>query len=206
MLTDCIPTYVTHLINPRITQKHIQTITGTILGGSSIVKPSKGRNCYLSMRTKDGLWLDHKAEQLADLSSLEPITIEKTNRWHSLCYPVFNEFREKFYDEDGKRKLRLEHLDPMHDVALAVWFGDSGKIVKDQVILNTHIWKEDTEIIHEYLDGCRFDSEIFYERKNYRIRLTEESSKLFLKLVLPQLPSFFIQRFSIPSNIPNRDQ
>jgi sugar O-acyltransferase (sialic acid O-acetyltransferase NeuD family) len=97
------------MINPKIIPSQRFLIIGTILGGSSIIKPQKGKNCYLSMRDKDLTWLKFKADQLKDLTSQSPLTIEKTNRWHSVCYPIFNEFYKMFYD--GKdRIIKIDNL------------------------------------------------------------------------------------------------
>jgi hypothetical protein len=57
------------MINPKVTTAQRFLIIGTILGGSSIIKPKKGKNCYLSMRDKDISWLKHKADQLCRLNS-----------------------------------------------------------------------------------------------------------------------------------------
>ena len=46
------------------------------------------------MRNKDLDWLKFKAKELSNLATKEPITSEKTFRWHSICYPLFNEFEE----------------------------------------------------------------------------------------------------------------
>jgi len=196
---------VTHLINPTIDSRQMQVIAGTILGGSSIIKPTRGKNCYLSMRSKDGLWLDHKAAELSSLASSEPVTIEKTNRWHSLCYPIFNDFRTKFY-KGKKRKLRKENLDPLKDVAWAVWFGDCGKMDKGRVVLNTHIWKEDSNLIANYFRECGFECEVIKERGNFRIRLEDLYSKQFLALVMPHLPPFMVHRLANPSGTSSSGQ
>lgn len=179
---------MTHMINPKITQAQKFLITGTILGGSSIIRPRKGKNCYLSMRDKDLTWLKFKADQLKDLTSQSPLTIEKTNRWHSVCYPIFNEYYEMFY-EGGERKLRTESLNLLHDSSIAIWFGDAGKCKGDRVVLNTNIWgKKGTETIVEYFASIDLNAEIYMERKNYRIRMDENSSKDFLKMVGAHLP------------------
>jgi len=176
------------MINPKITQAQKFLIIGTILGGSSIIKPQKGKNCYMSMRDKDLSWLKFKAEQLKDLTSQSPLTIEKTNRWHSVCYPIFNEYHEMFY-KGKNRVLKIEHLNLLHDSSIAIWFGDAGKCKGDQVVINTNIWgKKGTEIIVEYFKSLDWQSEGFLERKNCRVRLDVESSKEFLKLVSPYLP------------------
>lgn len=186
---------MTHFINPKITSRQRNFIIGTILGGSSIVKPSKGKNCYLSMRSKDLVWLKFKAEELKSLASYEPITVEKTNRWHSICYPLFNEFNQMFYDGASERKLDMEVLNLLQDVALAIWFGDCGKYENGQVILNTHIWGETgSQAIADYLACLECPAEVFRERNNYRVRLVEKSSVDFLKIIVPHLPKFLLDK------------
>lgn len=179
---------MTHMINPKITQNQKFLIIGTILGGSSIIKPKKGKNCYLSMRDKDLNWLKFKADQLKDLTSSSPLTIETTNRWHSVCYPLFNEYHKMFY-EGKKRVLKIEHLNLLHDSSLAIWFGDAGKCKGNNIILNTNIWgKKGTELIVDYFDSLDWKAELFLERKNYRVKLDEDSSKEYLKLSSAYLP------------------
>lgn len=173
---------MTHIINPKITSRQRAVVIGTILGGSSIVKPKKGKNCYLSMRNKDLDWLKFKSSELANLSTKDPITSEKTFRWHSICYPLFNEFQEMFY-KDKKRKLKIETLNLLQDISIAVWYKDAGVLSKNHIIFNTHIWqKEGTENISSYFQSLDWECKIFTERKNYRIELSEESSKEVLKM------------------------
>jgi hypothetical protein len=173
---------MTHIINPKITSRQRAIIIGTILGGSSVVKPKKGKNCYLSMRSKDLDWLKFKAKELHNLATKDPITSEKTYRWHSICYPLFNEFEEMFY-ENKERKLNSDVLNLLQDASLAVWYKDCGSLNKNQITLNTHIWeKEGTEKIFEYFDSLEWDSEIIKERNNYRIKLSENSSNEILKM------------------------
>ena len=85
---------ITKLLNPTFLRLHWQTIAGAILGGSSLVKPKHGKHHYLSMRGKDAEWLEFKTNILTNFASQEPFTKEKTNRWHSLCFPVFDQFAD----------------------------------------------------------------------------------------------------------------
>jgi hypothetical protein len=94
-----IYTCMTHTISPLLSNRQKQVIMGTILGGSSIVRPANGKNCYLSMRGKSERWLKFKAEELSSLASWKPFTVETTNRWHSMCYPIFNDYFQMFYVE-----------------------------------------------------------------------------------------------------------
>lgn len=182
---------MTHIISPKITQRQRNFIIGTILGGSSIVKPGKGVNSYLSMRSKDINWLRYKATELKDLASRDPITIEKTNRWHSICYPLFNEFRDMFYDGDD-RILHMDHLNMLQDVAIMVWYTDCGKLHKKHVILNTQVWGEKgSNTICEYFSYLGYKSEPMKERNNYRVKLDEESSKKFMSMISPHVPPLY---------------
>ena len=182
---------MTHVISPKVSTRQRDIIIGTILGGSSVVKPSKGKNCYLSMRCKDLGWLRFKATELANLASSSPITTEKTNRWHSMCYPCFNEFREMFY-ANGKRRLDIDNLSLLRDVTLAIWYGDCGHFKREHVVLNTHIWgKKGTDTIKEYFSYLGYNPIIFRERGSLRVRLDKDSSKQFIKLIMPHIPEGF---------------
>jgi len=142
------------------------------------------------MRGKNTKWLEWKAFQLDSLSSYEPFTIEKTSRWHSFCLAAFNEFKEKYY-KDNNRNLKLKELELLWDVALATWYGDSGKTVNNLVILNTNIWGESgTKTFIKYFKLIDYNSIVLKERGHYRVQLDEESSFKFLKLVGTQLPDF----------------
>ena len=175
---------------PIISTRQKQVIIGTILGGSSVVKPKNGKNCYLSMRDKHGTWLEWKAFQLDSLSSYTPFTVEKTNRWHSFCLPEFNELRDKFYTSQ-KRLLKLKELELLWDSALATWYGDCGKIKDNCVILNTNIWGEKgTKVFVKYFSLIDYYAEMFQERGHYRVKLDEISSFKFIKLIAPVLPNF----------------
>lgn len=174
---------MTHIINPKITTRQKCIIIGTILGGSSIIMPKKGKNCYLSMRSKDLNWLNFKAKELENLATKEPITVEKTYRWHSVCYPVFNEFYETFY-KNKKRCLSLDTLNLLQDLSIAIWFKDCGSIIKNRsIVFNTHVWgKTGSENVSEYFNSLEWKSNVFTERKNYRVKINEECSKEVMKM------------------------
>jgi hypothetical protein len=190
ILHQSLYTIMTHLISPKITNRQRDFIIGTILGGSSIVRPPKGKNCYLSMRSRNLNWLRYKATELENLASEAPVTSEKTNRWHSMCYPIFNEFRDMFYEAE-ERKLTIEQLNPLRDIALSVWYLDCGKNIRGKTVMNTHVWGESgTQAIQEYFGCLGYNSEIFKERNNLRIRLNPDSSEEFMRLISGHFPAF----------------
>jgi hypothetical protein len=136
---------MTYYIGPKITPWQRQIILGTVLGGSSIVKPKGGRNSYLSMRGKDAYWLEYKSQELKNLASPTPFLIENENkyfRWHSLCYPEFNEFHTMFYAE-GKKHVNMDIMNELRDIGLATWFLDGGKVEKKTIVFNTNVFREE---------------------------------------------------------------
>jgi hypothetical protein len=177
----------------QITKREDQIILGTILGGSSIVQPSKGKHCYLSMRGKHGIWLEYKALQLAKFASSAPFTKETTNRWHSLCLPIFDKYKQMFW-KDGKRSLKLDFLEGFWDVGLAVWFGDCGKYQNGKVVLNTHIWGEKgSKIVADYFNLCQWPANVVKDRKYFRVKIDAEASVQYIKTIRPELPDAFFK-------------
>ena len=178
-------------LSPEVTKRQRQIIIGTIFGGSSIVQPAKGKSCYLAMRDKNAKWLEFKAFQLQSIASLEPFTIEKTNRWHSYCCSFLSEMRQSFYRKSGKRKLDLDLLSSLWDVGLAIWFGDSAKRRGKDLILNTHIWGlANNKIILNYFGLIDCAGEIIKERKYLRIKFGEKSTNKILRIISHELPIF----------------
>lgn len=183
---------MTYYHNPPFTDWQKQIIMGTILGGSSIVKPKNGRNAYLFMRSINKNWLYYKTQELNGLSSQKPFTQEKnTLRWHSNCYPLFNYFHSLFY-VNNKKIIKKEALDVLRDIGLAIWYGDAGKLVKGHVIFNTHKFGEkSTQIAAKYFSLAGIgEAEVYRERKNLRVRLSEEATKNFINIISTPLPLF----------------
>jgi|GEM_PF-2487554 len=172
------------LLNPPFLKLHWQVIAGTILGGSSLIKPKKGKHYYLSMRDKNAEWLEYKAKILSNFASLEPFTKEKTNRWHSLCFPVFDQFARLFYKE-GKRHLDVESIsNKLSTFGILIWYGDCGSYKDKKIIFNTRIWgKEGTEALSYYFTLCGWQTEIIENK----IILDEESSYKLIRMLEPEM-------------------
>jgi len=180
-----------HDKNPDFTKRQLQVIRGTILGGSSIVKPKAGTNCYLSIRSKNKTWFEFKIAELENFSRQHSIHSDVTYRWQSTCYPIFNEFREEFYQENA-RNLKIDSLNVLTDVAMGIWVTDSAKLLKNSLILKTNIWgKDGTEVINEYFGLIGYNSKVILEKGLYRVQLDEESSEKVKKLVSPHLAIFW---------------
>ena len=179
---------MTYHNNPPVSEWHRQVIIGTVLGGSSLVKPARGRNCYLFMRSKNLDWMQFKAKELEPFSNGQ-ITQEKNSyRWHSNCYPLFQEMRELLY-EKGKKKLTVDLLSSIRPIALTVWYGDCGRVVRKKAVLNTHKLGEDsTEAISEFFNLSNLENKVVKERGYLRVSFTPDATISLIKLVLQVNP------------------
>ena len=64
-----------------------QILIGSVLGGSSLVKPPKGVNYYLSMRSNNDKWLMYKISEMPDFFTNCNISCYKgTLRCNSCCH------------------------------------------------------------------------------------------------------------------------
>lgn len=186
---------MTYYIGPKITPWQRQIILGTVLGGSSVVKPKGGRNSYLSMRGKDAYWLEYKSQELKNLASPTPFLIENENkyfRWHSLCYPEFNEFHNLFY-ADGKKHVTMDILNELRDIGLATWFLDGGKVEKNSIVFNTNVFREDgTKLIAQFFNEISIKAESVIKGKSLRVTILEESVEKFTKVINHRIPEFML--------------
>ncbi len=176
---------MTYIKVPNITDDQRQIICGTVLGGSSIVKPKSGRNAYLSMRGTNPKWIQCKAQELELFLPQNPFLPQKDNsyyRWHSSCSPVFNEFKELFY-EDGQKVAKMDVLNSLRNIGLAVWFLDCGRIVDNKIVMNLNF--KDVKPILQYFTEIDL---IF--KMNKKIEFDEVSSKKFIQVIGNCIPSF----------------
>jgi hypothetical protein len=146
------------------------------------------------MRDKNPFWIESKAKELQCLASETPFTIDKTYyRWHSLCFPVFKECREKFYKKK-ERCLRASVMDELQDIAFAMWYMDAGCYKNKKVILNTTIWGEKGQkIIQTYFKHLGYVSTMIKKRNGYKIMLDEASSISFSGIVNPHIPTWALK-------------
>ena len=188
---------MTYQLGPELTNRQRQIIYGTILGGSSIVKPANGRNCYLAMRDKDEEWLGYKLSEISCLfrSDFNPIKRDKgTFRCYSISYPVFNEFYDEMY-ENGIKTVKMDTLNILNDLAWMIWFIDSGKKNLNKATLRTHKFGEEgSQIICQYFNELNVDCEVHKGRGRFEIAFSEEGTINFIKTFVHCLPPFLLKR------------
>ena len=147
---------MTYENSPIIKSYQKQILYGTILGGSSIVNPTYGRNCYLAMRDNNVNWLSYTINELKEFFKIDSSTIKKdknTYRCYSVAYPCFNDLYRTFYKE-GKKVVTREILESLNDLAWMIWYIDSGRKSKRKIYLRTQKFGEEgTVIIADYFNS-----------------------------------------------------
>ena len=189
---------MTYQSGPILKDIQKQVIYGTILGGSSIIKPNRGKNCYLAMRDSNSLWLSYKIEILEDFFKIDQNTIKKdksTYRCYSVAYPVFNEIYDSFYLDDNKI-ITKEILETLSDEAWMVWFIDAGRKTKRKIYLRSNKFgHEGTQTIVDYFNSLDCSCELHQYRGRFEIVFDNKGSHAFLSIIAHKIPNFLISKY-----------
>lgn len=174
-----------------------QIVIGTILGGSSLVKPKKGRNCYLIMRSSNRQWIDYKANELEKFGTKEYSYTGKSIRWRSECSKFLTDIYNQLY-VDNTKIVSMNILDQLRDIGLAIWFIDKGYIKKGTFFLNVNFFDNQSQkTIENYFNEVNLSCTLFKHRKSTRLKFTKESSKKFLMVIGEKLPEFVLNKISL---------
>lgn len=186
---------MTYQSSPELSNQQKQILYGTILGGSSIIKPKKGKNCYLAMRDNNPDWLCYKMFELKSLFKQEGEPVKRdatTNRCYSKAYPIFNDMYDTFY-VDGQKCVTKDILESLTDIAWMVWFLDSGRKSSRKAYLRTHKYgKEGSEIIAEYFNSLDCECDIHLCRNRYEIVFSNHGAYEYLKVIAHRMPKFML--------------
>lgn len=175
-----------------------QIIVGSVLGGSSLVKQPKGKNYYLSMRSKDTLWLQYKMEELKGcFKNTELKRDGRTYRSNSICSEAFTELHKTLYKE-GKRHINNDILDMLTDTGMAVWFleggGLTGRNKKNAYINTTKYGKIGSETIRSYFnDILDVYCNINWNKERMRVVMKVDGTEKLLKTISHRFPDYMLQ-------------
>lgn len=175
-----------------------QVLIGTVLGGSSLVRPPKGKNYYLSMRNKNEMWLRYKMAEMP--SFFKSPTLHKygsTYRCNSSCSEMLTELHHSLY-EGNKRKISMDVLDSLHDIALAIWYLDGGSKTgrnrKNAYINTTKFGKEGTETILQYFNELGMFCNLNRDGSRMKILFTVDGTEKLFRVIAHRFPNFMYHR------------
>lgn len=181
-----------------ITDWQKDIIIGSVLGGSSIIKPKMNSKCYLSMRSKNSLWLEYKIQELNIFFKDNCLRKDnETYRCNTYSLEIFNELHKLMY-KDKNRFVSDKILHPMKDIGLAVWFLDSGgKCGRNNrnLFLNTTLLKEKgSDIVLKYFNEMEMICSKCISKNRIRIIFNVESSFKFINIIKDKVPLFMMDQ------------
>lgn len=170
-----------------------QIVLGGLLGNSYICKGRK--NDYLCIRHSVNHlpWLRSKALELKDYSAKTPwYQYETTCTWRSRSDSIFSEFRKLCYP-NGEKEVSMKWLDPLRDIAIAIWYGDSGCLTgrngKNACLRTQSFGLDGNNIIAKYFNEVGLSCGINKSRKSYVIVFSVKGTKKLMDLISPCLPN-----------------
>jgi hypothetical protein len=173
-----------------------QVLIGTILGGSSLVKPPKGINYYLSMRSQNEEWLLYKmAEMPKHFENAKLNWYTNTFRVNSHCSETLTSCYSNMY-ENGSRKATMEILDPLRDLGLAIWYLDSGSKTgrgrKNAYINTTKFGEAGAKIVEQYFNEVGMPCRINRDGTRLKVLFTIEGTEELFRVIEPCVPEFML--------------
>ncbi len=170
-----------------------QILYGGLVGSSYICKGT--RNDYLCMRHSERHrdWLKAKAAELYRFASKKPFyQYNSTMTWRSTCHPVFSELRKEIYQENEK-VITMKWLDRFRDLAVAVWFGDSGCMIgrgqKNACLRTQSFGKEGNLIIEKYFNEVGIPCSTNKYKDSYMITFSLPGTRNLFEVVANTLLS-----------------
>lgn len=185
---------ITYMVN---TNKEIRSaIIGMVCGDGFISKNSDLRINHC-LRQKE--YLEYKKNILQHKQLHEIKLVDYVCHGYPgvrLCTrvrPIYRILRKVFYPNGGKKIISRKILNYLTPVGLAIWYQDDGglsakkrdgKIRSYEVFLNTHLTKEDNQIIIDYFKE-KWDIR-WTQVKNkgwYRLRMGTREGRKFVKII-----------------------
>ncbi|MDH2363784.1 hypothetical protein [Priestia megaterium] len=186
----------------KTTKESRNTLLFMVLGDGWI-----GRYLYILHSTKQLDYLEWKKKILSD-HGIKTNTIRfKNNNGYPACsfttksYKFISLYRKVLYTP-SKNIANRKLLNKLNPLGLAIWYMDdgglsqkkrNGKVHANELILNTHLSKEDNQIIIDYfLETWNIKFSQVKNKGKYRLRCGTKQARKFIAIVEPyvkQVPS-----------------
>lgn len=171
-----------------------QIVIGTVLGGSSLVKPPKGVNYYLSMRSTDEKWLRYKMAELSQLFLNQTLyRCGNTFRANSVCSESLTELHAALYD-GRKRQVTSTILDPLRDIGIMIWYleggGKTGRNRKNAYLNVTKFGESGAAIIKQYFEAVELSCAINHNRNRLRILFSVQGTEGLIRIIGHLIPTY----------------
>ncbi len=170
-----------------------QILLGSLLGNGYICKGRQSHYFCMRHSVRHLSWLKTKARELQEYECPSPFyEYKKTVTWRSSCNPIFTELREICYKEDEKT-VTMDWLDQLRDLAIAVWFGDSGGMTgrgrKNAILRTQSFGPEGNQIIERYFNEVGLPCKLNKNRKSQILLFTIAATERLIGMIEHCIPS-----------------
>jgi hypothetical protein len=175
-----------------------QVLIGTVLGGSSLLKPPKGVNYYLSMRSQNINWLAYKMAEMPDyFSECNANWYTNTYRCNSRCCEGLTSCYNEMYSGNNRR-ITMDLLNRLRDVGLAIWYLDSGSKTgrgrKNAYINTTKFGEDGTKIVHQYFNEVDMPCNVNRDGDRLKVLFTVGGTEALISVIGHCVPEFMLSR------------
>lgn len=181
-----------------------QILIGTVLGGSSLVRPPKGTNYYLSMRSQNVDWLQYKMLEMPTYFPNPKLhKYGNTFRCNSCCSEVLTDCYEKLY-QGNRRVPSMEVLDLLNDTGWTAWWLDGGGLTgrgkKNAYLNTTKFGPEGTQVVCDYFNSLDVYCNVNRDKSRLKVLFTVPGTLEFFKVIGACVPSFMFDRLGVYKN------
>lgn len=182
-----------------LTNREKQVVLGSLLGNSSIIKPTKSLNPHFQMResiSKGGNWIRCKAEELKRLSRKKSFVQDASSyRWNSISSECLIDFYNLCYDKKIK-KVQPEWLDKLQDFGIACWFMDKGFLNEKYCAIRiSRLDQDSVENIKNYFDIIDMSCTIKKFGGSKIVNFEKDNRNKFIRLISPCMPAY-VRKFT----------
>lgn len=180
----------------KITKEKRQLLLSMAIGDGYL-----NNNGYLSIRhcVKQKDYLEWKMRLLKPSINTTDVYYVKNNGYGAYEFRTYTHkfikmYRKVLYPQ-GKKKISRKILNKLTPLGLSIWYMDDGglsqkkrkgEVYANELVLNTHISKEDNQIIIDYFkDVWDINFTQVKNRGLYRLRCGTKEARKFIEIVKP---------------------
>jgi hypothetical protein len=191
----------------------IEIIYGNILGDLHVERRNLNCNARLQFKysTINSIYLNHLYDLFKNYCGKPPIILtrfderpNKNKEYFSIKFqtfnlPCFNQFREKFYNINGKKIIPLDIENLLTAKSLSYWLMDDGYNSKEGFYFCTESYSlEENELLVNVLNNkFNLKSSIHKVTNGYRLYISKKSKDKLVELVRPNLLPLFYYKLNI---------
>jgi hypothetical protein len=175
-------------------------LVGTLLGDGCLLWTTRGYCFRAHHGTKQKEFIEWKYEIMRDFVNTPPKLSNESYYFRTVSNPVFSEYREIFYREDGKKIVPENLKDLLTPFGLAIWIMDDGSRDKGCIRISSHNFSYSDHLKLQEILKAKFGLNVNIQRAQdkFWLWIRSESSSHVVRLIEPYvIPSML---YKLPRN------